>query len=165
MIKVLFVCMGNICRSPTAEAVFRHQTKTSQLKNSIIVDSAGTHSYHIGEPSDQRAQKIAKLHGYDMKNIRARQFNTSDFISFQYILAMDKHNFDMLEKICPPQYNHKLEMLMQYSKNYPEYEEVPDPYFGGQQGFEEVLKLIEDASTGLLKKINDTHNKRNVQKY
>ncbi|MBL78608.1 MAG: phosphotyrosine protein phosphatase [Nitrosomonadaceae bacterium] len=162
MIKVLFVCMGNICRSPTAEAVFRHQAETSEAGNLIFVDSAGTHSYHIGEPPDERAQKIAKQHGYDMKNIRARQFKSKDFNTFQYILAMDKHNFTMLNNICPPQHSHKLEMFMQHSTNFTKYKEVPDPYFGGHKGFEKVLKLIEDASAGLLQKINTTHNKINL---
>tara|TARA_B100000686_G_scaffold50105_1_gene53792 strand:- start:2974 stop:3462 length:489 start_codon:yes stop_codon:yes gene_type:complete len=159
MIKVLFVCMGNICRSPTAEAVFRHQAKISEFGNKILVDSAGTHNYHIGESPDERAQNIARLHGYDMKDIRARQFNIKDFDNFKYILAMDKNNFTMLNNICPPHHSHKLEMFMQYSKNFSEYEEVPDPYFGGQKGFEKVLKLIEDAGAGLLQRINTTHNK------
>ena len=146
--------MGNICRSPTAEAVFRHQVKTSEFQNKILVDSAGTHDYHIGEPPDGRAQKIAKERGYDMEGLRARQFNTRDFNIFHYILAMDKHNFAMLSKLCPPQHNYKLGMLMQYSKNFTENEEVPDPYFGGPQRFEKVLKMIEDAGEGLLFKIS-----------
>ncbi len=159
MVKVLFVCMGNICRSPTAEAVFRYQAKTSGSEDLILVDSAGTHDYHIGEPPDGRAQKIAKQHGYDMKGLLARQFNTGDFDIFDYILAMDKHNFAILNKICPPQNNYKLGMLMQYSKNFSEYEEVPDPYFGGHHGFEKVLKMIEDAGEGLLYKISKETNK------
>jgi low molecular weight protein-tyrosine phosphatase len=158
MVKILFVCMGNICRSPTAEAVFRRQAKISGFEKSILVDSAGTHDYHTGEPPDVRAQKIAKLKGYDMKELRARQFNTGDFNNFHYILVMDKHNFAILNKICPPQHNYKLGMLMQYSKNFPEYEEVPDPYFGGHQGFEKVLKMIEDAGEGLLYKISKEIN-------
>ena len=158
MVRVLFVCMGNICRSPTAEAVFRHQAKKPISKNKILVDSAGTHDYHIGEPPDRRAQKIATEHGYDMQGLRARQFNTRDFDIFHYILVMDKHNFSILNDLCPPQYNYKLGMLMQYSKNYTENEEVPDPYFGGDQGFEKVLRMIEDAGEGLLYNINKENN-------
>lgn len=145
--------MGNICRSPTAEAVFRHQVRVSGFKDSIFVDSAGTHNYHTGELPDKRAQKIAEKYGYDMKELRARQFNKKDFADFHYILAMDKHNFTILNNFCPSQYDHKLGMLMQYSKKFLEYEEVPDPYFGGHQGFEKVLKMIEDASEGLLNNI------------
>jgi len=146
--------MGNICRSTTAEAVFRHQVEISASQNKILVDSAGTHDYHIGEPPDGRAQKIAREHGYDMEGLRARLLNTRDFNFFHYILAMDKHNFAILNKFCPPQHNYKLGMLMQYNKSFTENEEVPDPYFGGDQGFEKVLKMIEDAGEGLLCKIN-----------
>lgn len=162
MVKVLFVCMGNICRSPTAEAVFRRQAKISGSESFILVDSAGTHDYHIGESPDRRAQKIAKQRGYDMNGLRARQFNTRDFDIFHYILAMDKHNFAILNKLCPSQHNNKLGMLMQYSKNFPEYEDVPDPYFGGCQGFEKVLQLIEDAGEGLLNKISKEANKPSI---
>ena len=154
MVKVLFVCMGNICRSPTAEAVFRHQTKVSGFEESILIDSAGTHDYHTGESPDRRAQKIAIQNGYDMKGLCARQFNSKDFNTFNYILAMDKHNFAILNKLCPPQHSHKLGMLMQYSKKFSEYEEVPDPYFGGHHGFEKVLRMIEDAGEGLLHRIS-----------
>lgn len=154
MIKVLFICMGNICRSPTAEVVFRHQAKIAGLEKTILVDSAGTHDYHTGESPDGRAQKLAKQHGYDMKGLRARQFNAEDFNTFHYILSMDKHNLAILNYVCPPQHKYKLGMLMEYSRKFSEYEEVPDPYFGGYQGFERVLKMIEDAGEGLLHKIS-----------
>lgn len=154
MTKVLFICMGNICRSPTAEIVFRYQAKISGLEEIVLVDSAGTHDYHTGESPDGRAQKLAKQHGYDMKGLRARQFNAEDFNTFHYILAMDKHNLAILNYACPPQHKYKLGMLMEYSRKFSEYEEVPDPYFGGHQGFERVLKMIEDASEGLLHKIS-----------
>jgi protein-tyrosine phosphatase len=154
MIKVLFICMGNICRSPTAEVVFRHQAKIAGLEKAILVDSAGTHDYHTGESPDGRAQKLAEQHGYDMKGLRARQFNAEDFNTFHYILSMDKHNLAILNYVCPPQHKYKLGMLMEYSRKFSEYEEVPDPYFGGHQGFERVLKMIEDAGEGLLHKIS-----------
>ncbi|WP_090961493.1 low molecular weight protein-tyrosine-phosphatase [Nitrosospira sp. Nsp18] len=149
--SVLFVCMGNICRSPTAEAVFRHQVTAAGFENAIHIDSAGTHDYHIGAPPDARAQKAAAQRGYDATGLRARQVDETDFEVFDYILAMDKANLAILERECPPQYSHKLGLLMQYSERYSEgVEEVPDPYFGGNQGFEHVLNLVEEAGRGLL---------------
>jgi protein-tyrosine phosphatase len=149
--RVLFVCMGNICRSPTAEAVFRHQVTAAGFENAVHIDSAGTHDYHIGEPPDARAQKAAARRGYDATELRARQVDETDFEVFDYILAMDKANLAILERECPPQYSHKLGLLMQYSERYSEgVEEVPDPYFGGNQGFEHVLNMVEEAGRGLL---------------
>ena len=149
--RVLFVCMGNICRSPTAEAVFRHQVTAAGFENAIHIDSAGTHDYHIGAPPDARAQKAAAQRGYDATELRARQVDETDFEVFDYILAMDKANLAILERECPPQYSHKLGLLMQYSERYSEgVEEVPDPYFGGNQGFEHVLNMVEEAGRGLL---------------
>ena len=150
MIKVLFVCMGNICRSPTAEAVFRHQVKAAGFDQAIHIDSAGTHDYHIGEPPDERAQNAAVRRGYDMKELRARQVYMRDFEVFHHILAMDKDNLAILKQQCPPQYRHKLGLLMQHSEKFPERKEVPDPYFGGRQGFEEVLDMVEEAGQELL---------------
>ncbi|BCT67504.1 low molecular weight protein-tyrosine-phosphatase [Nitrosospira sp. NRS527] len=149
--RVLFVCMGNICRSPTAEAVFRHQVIAAGFENAIHIDSAGTHDYHIGAPPDPRAQKAAARRGYDATELRARQVDETDFEVFDYILAMDRANLAILERECPPQYSHKLGLLMQYSERYSEgVEEVPDPYFGGNQGFEHVLNMVEEAGRGLL---------------
>ena len=142
--------MGNICRSPTAEAVFRHQVKTAGFEKVVHVDSAGTHDFHAGESPDGRAQNAAIQRGYDMKKLRARQVHIKDFNTFHHILAMDKDNFAILNKLCPPQHNHKLGMLMQYIKKFSEHEEVPDPYFGGDRGFEKVLNMIEDAGQELL---------------
>ena len=154
--RILFVCMGNICRSPTAEAVFRHQVTAAGFANAVHIDSAGTHDYHIGEPPDVRAQKAAARRGYDAKQLRARQVDETDFEVFDYILAMDRANLAILERECPPQYRHKLGLLMQYSERYSEgLEEVPDPYFGGNQGFEHVLNMVEEAGRGLLVRLRN----------
>lgn len=154
--RVLFVCMGNICRSPTAEAVFRQQVRAAGLENSIHIDSAGTHDYHTGQPPDERAQKAAGRRGYETQQLRARQVNERDFEVFHYILAMDRANLAVLERECPPQYSHKLGLLMQYSEGFSEgVKEVPDPYFGGSQGFEHVLNMVEEAGRGLLNRISN----------
>ncbi len=152
-VKVLFVCMGNICRSPTADAIFRHQVKMAGLVSDIKVDSAGTHSYHIGHSPDERAQAAALKRGYDMQDLRARSVALEDFSQFDYILAMDHDNLAILEDRCPQQYQHKLTLLMKYSKNHSADDEVSDPYYGGKQGFEKVLDKVEAASEGLLEHI------------
>lgn len=155
-INVLFVCMGNICRSPTADAIFRHQVKTAGLATDIKVDSAGTHSYHIGHSPDNRAQEAALKRGYDMQDLRARAVAPEDFSQFDYILAMDHDNLAILEDRCPPQHQHKLALLMQYSSNHAADDEVSDPYYGGKKGFENVLDKVEAASEGLLAHIRQT---------
>ena len=148
--RVLFVCMGNICRSPTAEAVFRHQVKAAGFDQAIYIDSAGTHDYHIGDPPDERAQNAALRRGYDMQELRARQVQMRDFEVFHHILAMDENNLALLKQQCPPQYRDKLGLLMQHSKKFVGRKEVPDPYFSGRQGFEEVLDMVEEAGQELL---------------
>ncbi|MCB1986679.1 MAG: low molecular weight phosphotyrosine protein phosphatase [Burkholderiales bacterium] len=148
--NVLFVCMGNICRSPTADAVFRHTVKKAGLEDKIFVDSAGTHAYHVGDPPDRRAQSIALKRGYQMHDLRARKVIPDDFVHFDYILAMDNENLALLQQRCPDPYGRKIELLMQYSKGMYSNREVADPYFGGDQGFEMVLDMIEEASQGLL---------------
>ncbi|MCL4469728.1 MAG: low molecular weight protein-tyrosine-phosphatase [Sulfuricella sp.] len=152
MIKVLFVCMGNICRSPTAEGVFRRQVVAAGLSDMIVIDSAGTHDYHIGKPPDSRAQQAALKRGYDLSGLRGRQVAPMDFQEFDYILAMDADNLSYLRKNCPQQQQHKLNLLMEFSGNFSQLK-VPDPYYGGAQGFENVLDMVEDAATGLLQKI------------
>lgn len=144
--------MGNICRSPTAEGVFRHQVIKAGLSDSVIIDSAGTHDYHIGKPPDKRAQQTALKRGYDLSSLSGRQVGTLDFHEFDYVLAMDRENMANLANICPPQEQHKPRLFMEFSENFSE-KEVPDPYYGGGQGFENVLNMIEDAATGLLKEI------------
>lgn len=152
-VKVLFVCMGNICRSPTADAIFRHQVRAAGLEKQIYVDSAGTHAYHIDEPPDGRAQKAALKRGYNMQELRARAVEPNDFEEFHYILAMDKNNLAILQDRCPQRYNHKLDLLMRYSSQWDRCQEIADPYYGGSHGFEMVLDLVEDANQGLLKHI------------
>jgi protein-tyrosine phosphatase len=148
--KVLFVCMGNICRSPTADAVFRHQVNAAGLDHALLVDSAGTHAYHIGKPPDERAQQAALRRGYKMHDLRARAVQDSDFMNFDYILAMDNDNLAGLNYQCPDQFSHKLSLFMKYSQDFSACPEVPDPYYGGSQGFENVLDMVENASQGLL---------------
>lgn len=152
-VKVLFVCMGNICRSPTADAVFRHTVQKVGLEDKVFVDSAGTHAYHVGDPPDRRAQGTALKRGYQMHDLRARKVTFNDFVHFDYILAMDNENLALLQQRCPDQYNNKIELLMRYSKGIYSNQEVADPYFGGEQGFEVVLDMIEEASQGLLEHI------------
>lgn len=149
-IKVLFVCMGNICRSPTADAVFRHLVKEAGVDHLIHVDSAGTHAYHIGNPPDHRAQNTALQRGYKMHDLRARAVQPNDFEEFDYILAMDKENLSLLQQRSPQQHINKIQLFMQYSTQVNPDVEVPDPYFGGHQGFELVLDMVEEASQGLL---------------
>jgi len=153
-VKVLFVCMGNICRSPTAEAVFKHYVGEAQLSQHIASDSAGTHDYHIGEPPDKRAQQTAHGRGYDMSRLRARQVSKSDFVEFDYVLAMDEHNLHLLKAECPPEHTHKILLFMEFSASGGR-RNVPDPYYGGPQGFEHVLDMVEDAAQGLLRHIQE----------
>ena len=155
-VKVLFVCMGNICRSPTAEGVFRHVVAQSGLQDNIHIDSAGTHAYHVGEPPDSRAQLTARKRSIDLSSQRARKVEPDDFHEFDYVLAMDNSNYAELEAICPAGQEQKLRLFLEYSNGFQE-REVPDPYYGGDQGFEHVLDLVEDASHGLLASIKTSH--------
>lgn len=151
-IRVVFVCMGNICRSPTAHGVFEAKLLAHELADIVEVDSAGTHAYHIGEAPDRRSQQTANKRGYQMDHLRARKVSSADFEHFDYVLAMDDDNFRNLESICPPRHSNKLKMFLEFSSGFDE-REVPDPYYGGAQGFEHVLDLIEDASEGLIEDI------------
>jgi protein-tyrosine phosphatase len=150
--RVLFVCMGNICRSPTAEGVFRHLVEEQGLTAKIIIDSAGTHDYHIGNPPDARSQAAAARRGYDLSGLRARQVVRDDFTAFDYVLAMDEDNLGLLQQQCPEASRGKLKLFLAYADNV-ELREVPDPYYGGAQGFEQVLDLVENAARGLLREI------------
>lgn len=147
--KVLLVCMGNICRSPTAEGVLRALVERAGLADRVEIDSAGTHGYHVGNPPDPRSLKAAARRGYDLSPLRARRVAEFDFVRFDHILAMDRENLSLLQQACPPTHRYKLGLFLQYSANFDD-DEVPDPYYGGPQGFERVLDLVEDASTGVI---------------
>ena len=151
MIKVLFICLGNICRSPTAHGIFRHLVDERGLGDRIYVDSAGTGAWHIGNPPDSRSQAAALRRSYDLSSLRARKVEFKDFDEFDYVLAMDDQNLIDLKRICPNQYAGHLGLFLDFS-DMPE-SEVPDPYYGGDSGFEHVLDLVESASRGLLAKI------------
>lgn len=155
-ISVLFVCMGNICRSPTAEAVFRHYVESAGLSERIVIDSAGTHDYHIGDRPDSRTQKAAQQRGYDMRSLRGRQVTANDFNKFDYVLAMDNANLANLQRMQPPLSDSKPRLFLQYARHHAE-REVPDPYYGGADGFERVLDMVEDAAQGLLQEIRQRH--------
>lgn len=153
-VRVLFVCMGNICRSPTAEGVFRALVEAAGMDGRIQIDSAGTHDYHIGNPPDARAQAAAARRGYDLSKLRARQVEQGDFAAFDYLLAMDEHNRSLLLQQCPSEQRRKVRLLLEFAAgNVPK--EVPDPYYGGAQGFEQVLDLVENAAQGLLQDIKN----------
>ncbi len=156
-IGVVFVCMGNICRSPTAEAVFRHQVEQAGLADRIAIDSAGTHDYHIGELPDPRTRQAASRRGYDMAALRGRQVGAADFARFDYVLAMDENNLAILERLRPSDAAAHLGLFLEFAQRHDE-REVPDPYFGGADGFERVLDLVEDAAQGLLSHIRKEHS-------
>lgn len=147
--RVLFVCMGNICRSPTAEAVARAKLRKAGIDAWVKVDSAGTHGYHIGSPPDPRAVTHAAERGYDLSVLRGRQVGAADYSTFDLILAMDWDNLALLEETCPPQHKRKLRLLMEFAPDAGS-TIVPDPYYGGPQGFEHTLNLIEAACEGLV---------------
>ncbi len=147
-VSVLFVCMGNICRSPTAEGVFRYHVTEAGLGDRVMIDSAGTHAYHVGEPPDRRARAAAERRGMSLEGIRARRVTERDFERFDYILAMDEDNYLRLRDQSPPEHHPKLRLFLEFANTSER--EVPDPYYGGAAGFERVLDLVEDASRGLL---------------
>lgn len=155
-VSVLFVCTGNICRSPTAEGVFAYQVRAAGLDGRVVVDSAGTHDYHVGEAPDLRSQRAAAQRGYNLAHQRARVIVPDDFEAFDYILAMDRGHLEILRRQCPPHHRSKLQLFLRYAKDL-EGEEVPDPYYGGGGGFEIVLDLVEQASQGLLEHIRRNH--------
>ena len=147
--RVLFVCMGNICRSPTAEGVFRFHVEGAGLAEHIEIDSAGTHAYHVGEQPDRRAQAAALQRGVDISGLRARKVRPSDFEYYSHILAMDEDNLGILREWCPAEHRHRLRLFLDYASSS-ELRDIPDPYYGSANGFEYVLDLVEDASRGLI---------------
>ncbi len=164
MIKILFVCLGNICRSPTAQGVFEGRLaegfdkalfQAKSLNEVFLIDSAGTTAWHTGKEPDKRSQLAAKKRGYDLSKLRARQVSDRDFIEFDLILAMDKTNLKSLQEHCPREYQHKLALFLDYAEGSEQ--EVPDPYYGGESGFNHVLDLIESASDGLIHHLKQKH--------
>lgn len=155
-VRVLFVCMGNICRSPTAEGVFRKLVEEQSLESVIHIDSSGTHAYHVGEAPDRRAQAAAKNREIDLSPLRGRQFNSFDFEHFDYILAMDRSNFMNIRSQYSGEGQARVFLFMDFARAYSE-KEVPDPYYGGANGFERVLDMVQDASEGFLKYLRKKH--------
>lgn len=150
--KILFVCMGNICRSPTAEGVFRELVRERAPELDVEIDSAGTHDYHVGDPPDSRAIEAARRRGIDLSRQRARMVETRDFERFDLIVAMDRLNREILLDRSPEAYRERIRLLTEFAPAS-DVEDVPDPYYGGAVGFERVLDLVEEAATGLLDEI------------
>ena len=164
-VSVLFVCLGNICRSPTAHGVFQQLVDRHHLQHAIAVDSAGTGDWHIGRAPDKRSTATAAQRGYDLSVLRARQVSAEDFTRFDYILAMDAQNLRDLQSMRPANFSGELDLFLRYREGrYREgrygdsvLNEVPDPYYGESDGFEQVLDLVEDAAQGLLRAIAQQH--------
>jgi len=157
MVRILFVCMGNICRSPIAQGVFEDVARREGLEDQIFVDSAGTGNWHVGSPPDERAQRSASLRGLDLSAQLARQISRDDCEDFDYILTMDEDNYRMVSSLCRG--SAVVRPFLDFATNSPE-REVPDPYYGGPDGFEHVLNLVEEASEGLLEDIRERHLSR-----
>ena len=156
MIRVCFVCLGNICRSPTAECVFRRLVVDAKLEKHIAIDSAGTGNWHVGELPDARARAVARRRGYELSGT-ARQFLRGDFADFDYVLAMDEDNLRALKKLAPNEAaRNKVRLLREFDATAPAGAEVPDPYYGGSSGFDEVIDVCERACRGLLQNLRAT---------
>ena len=155
MVRVLFICMGNICRSPLAQGVFEDLVRREGLEEEVFVDSAGTGRWHVGSPPDERAQRSARVRGLDLSAQRARQVTPDDCQSFDYILTMDEENYRAVSALCRES-GAKVRPFLDFAPDRPE-REVPDPFYGGPEGFEHVLDLVETASEGLLEEIREKH--------
>ena len=154
--KILFVCLGNICRSPAAEGIFNQKIKERDLENFFVVDSAGTGNWHVGNLPDQRMRSTALSRGIELTS-RSRQIEENDLYEFDQILVMDKENLDAVKSLIKDQnnpINSKIKLILNYSKNS-QLDEVPDPYYGGQNGFEKVIDLLDDAIDGLIDSLMD----------
>ena len=161
-VRILFVCLGNICRSPTAEGVFRKMIVGTQLENKMEIESAATHDYQVGAAPDARSIDHAARRGVDLTAIRARQIVTSDFRQYDYVLAMDENNVEHLQAMTPDRYANKIELFLNYASNKTQNQtrlEVPDPYMGTAKEFERVLDLVEDGCAGLIRHLLDTTSK------
>jgi len=157
--RILFVCMGNICRSPSAEGVFRHVLARRAPELQVEIDSAGTHDYHVGEAPDARALAAARRRGIDISRLRARRVATEDFERFDLILAMDEENLLELKRRAQASYHERIRLMMEYAPGVGR-SAVPDPYYGGEQGFEDVLDLLEEAAGGLIDALLDKRGGR-----
>lgn len=155
VVRVLFVCLGNICRSPLAQGVFEDVLRREGLGDEVFVDSAGTGSWHVGHPPDERAQKSASLRGIDLSSQRARRIGPDDCQSFDYVLTMDEENYQTVAALCR-EGGAEVRPFLDYAPERAEIE-VPDPFYGGSEGFEHVLDLVEEASEGLLEDIRRWH--------
>jgi protein-tyrosine phosphatase len=153
--RILFVCMGNICRSPTAEGVFRKLLEEQAPELDVHVDSAGTHAYHVGSPPDPRAQRAAQRRGVNLSGQRARRVTEHDFAHFELVLAMDELNRETLLEICPAEHRGRVRLLLEFAPHLGR-SNVPDPYYGGSNGFEQVLDLVEEAAVGVLEHLRRT---------
>ncbi|WP_320195771.1 low molecular weight protein-tyrosine-phosphatase [Agrobacterium rosae] len=148
---VLFVCMGNICRSPLAEGIFSHLVEKQHIADLFVIDSAGTGGWHAGHLPDPRSVAVANRHGIDISGQKARQVRAVDFVNFDLIFAMDEDNLDRLRASCPVQYKHKVHLFSQYATG--RRESVPDPYYGGEDGFEAVYSMLLDGCISALEKL------------
>lgn len=155
-VKVMFVCMGNICRSPSAEAVFHYMAQTGGLRDYIEVASSGTHDYHVGGPADKRSHAAALSRGIDMTNHKAQHFKKEHCEQYDYIVVMDRVNHEHVMRHCPAEHQHKVHYFLDFAPQL-NLKEVPDPYYGGADGFDNVLDLVEAASAGLLAEIRERH--------
>lgn len=162
MVKVLFVCMGNICRSPTAEGVFRHYANNAGIKDGfthdMFIDSAGTAGFHLAAPPDKRAQLTALKYGVDIEELKARKLAPEDYTDFDYLLAMDSDNLSIMQKKCPENHQHKLHLFMSFSQTSPGITEIPDPYYGEIGDFDIAYEFIDRAAQGFLKHIQSQYN-------
>ena len=156
MVRILFVCLGNICRSPMAEGIFRQLIEREGLMAVVEIDSAGTHAYHVGEPPDGRAQAAAAKRGADISRLRGRRASAEDIRQFDYVLAMDRENYDNLLAICPAGMAQKIRLFLEFAPNRT-HKDVPDPYFGNHSGFDRVLDMIEEAAAGLVDHLRRQH--------
>jgi len=154
MIRILFVCMGNICRYPMAEGVFQSLLEKHGLADQVLIESAGTHAYHVGKLPDQRAIRTAEERGVDLSRLRARQVEPGDLEEYDLVLVMDEHNYDTVLFICAKQHQHKLGFLLDYAPHL-KTRNLPDPYYGGEIGFARVMDMIEDACEGLLSHLQE----------
>ncbi len=147
--RILFICLGNICRSPTAEGILRRLVRERELEHRFEIDSAGTGDWHIGCPPDPRAQHASLQRGIDISSLRARQVSAADLARFDSVIAMDLNNLQQLKKLAPVSHHHKIRLLLDYTDT-PDHREVPDPYYGGNHGFDRMIDLLEDACDHLL---------------